>query len=180
MKKNLLLILFTLPLVYISCTNSVEIIVKDTDGRPFIGADVYITTEDISHLKSYLKANEQYEEQTSLRLDFITRKGYSSEKAEEAVKDYYMKEGLEYRTTHQLFEHQEKHSEEINKINWNVKSRTNSLGTINCNLKDGNYNIYILESTYGLAPIKHYSGSFYVFEDVTKVFTLRSIIGDYP
>jgi hypothetical protein len=51
----------------ISCTEEVTVIVRNSDGSPYLGAQVRITSDDLSAIGQYKKAIEERDEQNEMK-----------------------------------------------------------------------------------------------------------------
>lgn len=168
----------TLTLLLSSCTKAVDIVVKDTDGLPCIGARVTVLTENISEIEKDVVIDRQRRDQNVLE-ERLVIVGASVEEAKERAKEQYDAYHEERPDLHPYgYVTKEMWSESSQAFNdkWMevvvsdvVSGETNAIGTLSVKLKEGDYYVYI----QGTSREQRYYGPLSVNDSGTKVFTLK-------
>lgn len=168
----------TLTLLLSSCTKSVDIVVKDKDGRPYIGARVTVLTENIPEIEKDVVIDRQWREQNVFEERLVIVDGSAEEARKKAKEQYdsYHEERSDlspygYVTNEMWSESAQAFNDKWMEVAMSdaVSGETDAAGTWSVKLKEGDYYVYI----QGSSKEQRYYGPLSVYDDGTKVFTLK-------
>lgn len=168
----------TFALILSSCSKSVDIVVKDKDGTPYIGARITVLTENIPEIEKDVVIDRQRRDQNVLE-ERLVIVGATKEEAKDRTKKQYDSYHEERPDMHPYgYVTDEMWSESAKAYNdkWMevvvsdvISGKTNATGTWNVKLKEGDYFVYI----QGSSKEMRYYGSLSVNDSGTKVYTLK-------
>lgn len=161
-----------------SCSKSVEIVVKDKAGMPYIGAQITILNVNVPEIEKDVIIDKQRRDQNDLEERLVIVGATKEEAKERAKKQYDTYQEERPSMAPYGYVTNEMWSESARAFNdkWmeiivsDVKSgKTNALGTWNVKLKEGDYYVYI----EGSSREQRYYGPLSVYDSGTKVYTLK-------
>lgn len=172
MRKYIFLSIFVMALT--SCKKEVEVIVKNSEDRPYIGASIYISDIEYPEIRKYVDIVEQVSQQNNLVIGLITV-GLTRDEAIEKTKESYTKYHAENPRSYKYgFISDDDRSAAYKsfleasmdmKSNVTAHGKTNAMGTFRVKLPNKDHYIFIEDGQ------KRYYGSIYQLD--TQVYKLN-------